>query len=91
MADWTEVRKFRFAPDKTPDEWPPEVRSISINGVSLFGIHEKSGKLYWDGAEVVTRTKLRLATFERWIASFAAIGTFGTFLVNVGRAFGWWH
>ncbi len=90
MADWAEVRKFRFAPDVVPPEWPQGVKAISMNGISLLGIHETTGKLYWDGVEVVTRSKLRLGTFERWIASFAALGTFGTFLVNVGRAKGWW-
>ena len=90
MVDWAEVRKFRFAPDKTPDEWPPGVRSISINGVSLFGIHEKSSKLYWDGKEVITRNKIRLGALELWLVGTAAAGTFGAFIVDAGRAAGWW-
>ncbi len=90
MTDWDVVRRNKLSDDR-PSDWPEGVRAISIKGVGLFGIHEKTGRLYWDGHEIVTRNKIRLGTFERWIASFAALGTFGTFLVNVGRAFGWWH
>ncbi len=71
--------------------WPEGVRGISWDGLDALGVHQETGRLYWDGKEVVTRTKIRLGTFERWVASFAALGTFGTFLVNVGRAIGWWH
>jgi hypothetical protein len=88
-TDWSLVRKYRLSPDRPP-EWPEGVYGVSMKGVSLLGIHEKSGKLFWDGKEVVTRRSIRLGTFERWVAGFAATGTFGTFIVNLGRAIGWW-
>jgi hypothetical protein len=66
-TDWSVIRKFRLSTDRPP-EWPEGVYGISMKGIGLLGIHEKSGKLYWDGKEVVTRSSVRLGTFERWIA-----------------------
>jgi hypothetical protein len=88
-VDWTTIRKYRLSTER-PDEWPEGVYGVSMKGIGLLGIHEKSGKLFWDGKEVITRGPIRLGTYERWIASLAALGTFGTFLVNIGRAFSWW-
>lgn len=87
--DWDEVRKNRLSKDR-PDDWPEGVWGISLKGVGLLGIHEKTGKVYWDGKEIVTKRSISLGTYERWAAGLAATGTFGTFVVNVGRAKGWW-
>ena len=35
--------------DHRPDDWPEGVNGISLNGLSLLGKHERTGKLYWDG------------------------------------------
>jgi hypothetical protein len=88
-TDWDTIRKSRLSTER-PTEWPEGVFAISMTGASLLGIHEKSGQLYWDGKEVVTRSAVRLGTFERWIAAIAAFATFGTFITNAGRAMGWW-
>jgi hypothetical protein len=88
-TDWSIVRKYRLSADRPP-EWPEGVYGVSMKGIGLLGIHEKSGKLYWDGKEIVTRSSVRLGTFERWVAGIAAFATFGTFLTNAGRAAGWW-
>jgi len=88
-TDWSVIRKYRLSIDRPP-EWPEGVFAVSMKGVALLGIHEKSGRLYWDGKEVVTRGSVRLGTYERWIASAAALGTLGTFIVNAGRAYGFW-
>jgi hypothetical protein len=53
--------------------------------LSLFGIKEGTGQLFWDGKQVRTRSLLLLGTPERWIAGFAAARAFGTFLVNLTR------
>jgi hypothetical protein len=87
VVDWDNIREHRMTPDK-PDSWPEGVRGISLEGVSLLGIHEKTGALYWDGKEIVVRRAFRLGTFERWIAGVAALGAFGTFLVNLVRLLG---
>ena len=70
---------------------PAGVETISIEGLDRFGIDPKTNQLYWDGRQVVTRSLVLIGTYERWVAAFAATGTFGTFVINVGRSCGWWH
>jgi hypothetical protein len=41
--------------------------------------------------EVETRGSLKLGFFVWSAAWVAATGSFGSFLVNLTRAFGWWH
>ena len=88
--DWSHIRSFRFHKERPP-EWPEGVLGISTEGLALFGVHEKNGRLYWDGKEIVTRNFITLGTFERWAAGIAATGAFGSFIVNLGHnAFRWW-
>lgn len=89
MADWAEVRANRFSKDR-PNDWPEGVFGVSIKGVALLGVHDKSGRLYWDGKEVVTRSKIRLGTLELWLIGIAAAGTFGSFILDAGRILGCW-
>ena len=69
-TDWSEARNGRFSREPTPRHWPQGVRQLSERGSSLFGIHEDTGNLYWDGKLVETRS--RLARFERLLAVAAA-------------------
>ena len=64
--DWAQIRATKMAPE-SPPEWPGGVKAISLNGLTLFGIHEKTGRLYWDGIEVITR--------DRWAAYANACST----------------
>ena len=84
MTDWDHIRAHKTS-NEHPDDWPRGVRAISQTGLGLFGIKEPTGQLYWDGAQVKTRNLLSLGTPERWIAGFAALGAFGTFVVNLTR------
>src|SRR5262245_12820596 len=84
MTDGENFAPIRI-PNEHPDDWPKGVRGISQRGLGLFGIKEPTGQLYWDGAQVRTRNMLSLGAPERWIASFAALGTCGTFAVNLIR------
>ena len=59
MTDWTHIRNVRFTKDPPP-EWPAGVSGISTEGRALLGVHEQSGKLYWDGKELVMRSLLSL-------------------------------
>ena len=59
-----------------------------MKGIGLLGIHETTNKLYWDGKEIVTRSTVRLGSVELWLASLAAVGTFGTFAIELARALG---
>jgi hypothetical protein len=62
-----------------------DVRAISQEGLSLFGIKKGTGQLFWDGEQVRTRSILLLGGPERWIAGFASAGAFDTFSVNLFR------
>jgi hypothetical protein len=86
-TDWARIRAHKFA-DERPESWPEGVRAISLEGLQLFGIHERTGKLYWDGEEIVT--KVRLMTFERALALIAAVSAFGIFVLQLGKAASWW-
>lgn len=88
-VDWTQIRARKHSLAAPPD-WPPNVRAISLEGLSLLGIHEETGRLYWDGHEVITRTKIRLGTVELWIAITATAATVVSVIVEIGRSAGWW-
>ncbi len=88
--DWVKIRANRFNKER-PAEWPEGVRVISLEGLSLLGIHEETDKLYWDGKEIVLRERLRLGTLELWLATLATVGTFGGFIVAAGHALHWWQ
>jgi hypothetical protein len=87
---WDEIRAVRYSTVAPPPGWPDNVRPISIDGVTLFGIDPATNKLYWDGKEIVIRDRVRLASLERILAVFVAIGAFGSFIVELGNALNWW-
>lgn len=86
---WSKIREFRLS-DGRPDEWPDGVYAISTDGLDLLGIHEKTDKLYWDGKEIVTRSVVRLGSFELWLASIATLAGVGMLVLEVGKIIGWW-
>ncbi|WP_210482728.1 hypothetical protein [Microvirga antarctica] len=88
--DWDKVRKFKFTTCTPPLHWPANVRGISQQGLSLLGINEKTGELYWDGIRVVLRRPFELGTFERWVAGFTAAAAFGVFVIELGRSAKLW-
>lgn len=88
-AEWDRTRRLALSPQR-PDEWPEGVRAISLDGLALLGVHAQTRELYWDGRQLLMRSRVRLGTFERWIASIAALGTFGNFFVQLGRSLHWW-
>jgi hypothetical protein len=88
-VDWAHIRAHKHSL-AAPPEWPPNVRAISLEGLSLLGIHQDTGRLYWDGHEIITRTKIRLGPVELWIAIIATSATVGSLILEVGRSAGWW-
>jgi hypothetical protein len=70
--------------------WPKDVKGISLGGLDHLGIHQKTGALYWDGQEVVTKRTIELNVYERFLATIAASATAGAFLLDLGETFGWW-
>lgn len=81
MTDWAKIRQNKLSKDR-PDDWPDGIRAISDEGLRPLGIDEASGRLFWDGKEIVVRNKVRLGKLELWLIGIAAVGTFGTFVVD---------
>jgi hypothetical protein len=94
MMDWDRIRRARFTKDTTPMNWPEDVRGISTEGLALLGVHEKTGKLYWDGKEIVTRSIIKLDTLERWLAIITLGCVVLNFLINLANflneIYEWW-
>jgi hypothetical protein len=92
--DWDHIRSVRLTKDATPQDWPDGVRGISVDGLALLGVHEKTGRLYWDGKEIITRSIFKLDTFERWLAIITLGCVVGSSLINlinfIGDVRGWW-
>lgn len=63
--NWAEIRRHKISPHR-PDDWPPDIQAISLEGLSLVGIHQRTGELYWDGQKLVTEK--RFSDFERGLA-----------------------
>ena len=80
QTNWNAVRKTRFADSGTPPEWPTTVKSISMDGLSLVGVDERTNELYWDGQKLVTER--RFSAFERTLAVIALVIT----TIGVGAA-----
>jgi hypothetical protein len=71
---------------------PGGVRGVSIDELDRLGIHEKTGRLYWDGKEVVMRTEFFFSKAAQRLGGIvvtaAGVGAFAasvTALVNVIR------
>lgn len=82
---WAEVRKHPFSPGGGPDEWPPDVQPVSMQGLSLLGI-DKSFKLYWDGQPLQLAS--RLAWPERLFAGVGAASGLIIAGVQIAKFFG---
>ncbi len=80
-------------------DWPARVTPISWNNIGRLGVGQ-DGQLYWDGRPVVTRSRLNLSSWQRFLAAFTAAaiiaGGFGGLMagVDAGHHFGcqvhWW-
>jgi hypothetical protein len=55
--------------------WPQGVQPISIEGLDLLGIDVESGRLYWNGRELVAKNRVSLGGLEIWLAVLATMGT----------------
>lgn len=88
--DWDNARKFMFTKDSPPG-WPADVRGIALEGVSFLGVHQKTGELYWDGRKLLVQKPITLGSFERFLASLAAVSAVGLLIVEIGRSAGWWQ
>ncbi|TIL64502.1 hypothetical protein [Mesorhizobium sp.] len=77
--NWDVARKHRFAYNVVPPrpaDWPPDVTPVSISGLVLIGIDEKTNELFWDGKRLITEK--RFTDYERRLAAI------GLFIAGVG-------
>lgn len=70
---WTNIKEHKISNAQPPEDWPKGVSPISQDGLALFGIHESTGDIYWDGKRV--ETKLTLGGKEAWLAWAVGIST----------------
>ncbi|ATU95563.1 hypothetical protein [Phyllobacterium zundukense] len=87
-SDLSDTRNGRFSRESVPPHWPREVKQLSLKGSALFGIHEETGNLYWDGKLV--QTSNRLGNFERGlgmvlVASLVSLAIFDAIRFFLGH------
>jgi hypothetical protein len=84
-TDLSDIRNSRFSREPAPSHWPRGVRQLSTKGSDLFGIHEETGNLYWDGKLVQTTN--RLGNFERGLAVMLAVAAVSMAMFDAIRFF----
>jgi hypothetical protein len=91
-VDWERFKANRYSDERPPQGWgwPENIRPISTAGLSLFAVEPDTNKLYWNGKEIVLRDAVRLEWPERLFTFLIAVGTFGYFILEVGKVLKWW-
>jgi len=85
MNDWSDIRREKYANVNPPADWPTGVQPISIDGLSLFGVHHKTGEVYWDGQKLETKTILGWQ--EKTLALAVAVSTVSMAVFDALRFF----
>jgi hypothetical protein len=83
QEQWIDIRAKKMSYAKPPGDWPKGVTPISLEGLGLFGIDEKTGELHWDGARV--ETKFSLSARDRALAVIVALSTASMAIVDLLR------
>ena len=63
------------------------VKEITPEDMGKLGVHEQSGKLYWEGKEIYTRKKVSLRWYELLLASITAFSAGLLVLLEIYRTF----
>lgn len=66
------------------------LRPLGFDDFDHMEIDEETGQLFWHGRAIVTNNKLRLETYQIWLATLATAGTVASGLYPFGQSFGWW-
>jgi hypothetical protein len=82
--NWERMRATAFADAEAPAGWPRDVRPISFNGLTLFGI-DGQRQLCWDGRPVEIKKLLRLTTWQRIGAVLVTLSAVAGATVQVWR------
>lgn len=69
------------------DHWPPNVRSLSIDGADFLGVDDE-GVLYWDGQEVATKSRFQLTGLQSALAVVGVLSAAAVAIVEWLRFFG---
>ena len=84
--DWEKIRKHWWSDADPPSNWESDVKPISLEGLSLLGINRRTGRLYWDGKEILIKRIISLGFLERCAIVFAALATVGLFVIEFLKA-----
>ncbi|MAO93807.1 MAG: hypothetical protein CMM78_04820 [Rhodospirillaceae bacterium] len=87
--DWSHIRATKYSDMGGPKDWPPGLRTISMNGLSLFAI-DSDNQLFWDGQKILVEKRLRLEWWQTCLATITAFAAFTVATIEVGRSAGWW-
>ena len=68
--------------------WPPDVRSISLEGVDYIGVDDH-GRLYWDGHRIEIARTLSLTRAQNFIAVLGVLAAVAVGAVESLRFFGY--
>jgi hypothetical protein len=93
--NWDKIKETKWSDATPPKDWPQKVTPISMNGLALLGISQTDGRLFWDGKEIVVKSKLlKLRGFELLLLALAAVGTMmqgiATFVPWLKAVTDWW-
>ena len=93
--NWEKIKETKWSDATPPKDWPPGITPISMNGLTLLGISQTDGRLFWDGKEIVVQTRLlKLRGFELFLLIVAAVGTLmqgiATFVPWLKLVTSWW-
>ena len=83
QTEWAHLRAHKFSSDQPPTDWPSGIKPISIEGLSLFGINAKTGRLHWDGEKV--ETEFSLSARDRFLGMIVAASTASMAIVDLVR------
>jgi hypothetical protein len=73
--DWTAIRAGAGIDAEGPGDWPPHVKPIGMDGLSLLGV-DSERVLYWDGKQIKVERTLHLKWWQTVVAICAAVGAF---------------
>ena len=68
-------------------KWPDDIRTIGIDELEGVGI-DNNNILYWDGKPIKIRQRLELSLWHGLLAFLAAVGTFGSFVIDFLKVLG---
>ncbi|WP_407948007.1 hypothetical protein [Parvibaculum sp.] len=85
--NWDDIRAKAIAGQRPP-EWPTDVRAISIEGLSLFGLDSRY-QLHFDGKRLLIEKRLDLTWWQTLLAAMASVSALIIAAIEVLRFCGY--